>query len=150
MTEDIKFTAEEKAKIDESKMLLAEAKNSRRERLGLPSAEVARREARAEEKRIALQIAENQRLARLEAIAEREREDKLDYDNRIRKVLIDLTTAMKDGQLRFLIDQYGLFMRNYGAGQTLRQKVFTIHDNKGLAARPTDIYWVYGKGFEWE
>jgi len=143
MTEQ--FTEAEQIKLKAARAIVAEVKAARRERAG----EVSKQAQKAEEQRLRAE-AEKKRLADAKARLEaKEIEDKADYDKRIRKVLLDLTYAMKDQQVRLLVDQYQMFARYYGP-ESKRTKVFTMHDSKGLKARPTDIYWVYGKGFEWE
>lgn len=89
-----------------------------------------------------VRLQEEGRRRREEAIAKARRESKEDFDNRVRTVLLGLSASLQREQVGIIMD---------GGDPLNRIEFATMCDTKD-GPHPNlnvKVYWVYGKGFEW-
>jgi hypothetical protein len=131
-----RFTEEERQELAAANAVRARIKAQRRNR-----------QAVADE---AARVREAQHKALEEAKAAARRAAKKDFDDRLRRVLLGLSRDLYENDLGLV----GMFPKD----SSHRVEVFTISDRKGAAGaeynpypqHDTLVYWVHGKGFEWE
>lgn len=125
--EQVKFTEEEQEQLKEAHAIRQRVRAARRQRQTEQDNYYSLEQKRKrEEERIKAELAVKA---------------KADFDNRIRKTLLELTYKMKENKVHLLADPLSPF-------GSQRIKAFTMVDPEGKQ-KATDIYWVYGKGFEW-
>lgn len=125
--EQVKFTEEETKQLAEAHAIRQRVRAARRQR----QADADRWNTAAERRRKEIEADEVKR--KLEA--------KKNFDDRVRTVLIDLTVKMKANNVHLLANPLTPF-------GSQRYKIFSVVDTQGVVP-DADIYWVYGKGFEW-
>lgn len=135
------FTDAERAQLREANAIRARVKEQRRQR---------QREAD-------YQKSENAKKQRAidDAEAKAKRDAKDDFDKRVRTVLLSLMENMKEQNVHLIMNPHdGSGFSTY----TNRLKVLTMVETKEsttplgrlIVIPPAEIYWVRGKGFEWQ
>jgi hypothetical protein len=94
-----------------------------------------------------------QRKAREEAEAAERRKVKAEFDQRLRDTLLALTLKMGENRVHIVPgNSLGYGGWKHPEVQDIRGNrilVFNAHDSEGKVPS-TQVYWVYGKGFEWD
>jgi len=131
MTEQVYFTEEETKQLAEAHAIRQRVRAARRKRQDQAdqlAATIEERRKQGERDKKALAV-----------------KAKADFDDRVRRVLLELTYKMKDNRVHLVTNP----LSTYSAYDSTRKvKVFTMADSQGDQL-DADIYWVYGKGFEW-